>query len=618
VYGRLTLLALAEAARAGDDQLTQVLRHHHPLLRWWLRRRIGDTIRWADLAVVDRSDRAHVLRLAFLREAHLLSEIDYEDRAAVARRFVAGIAEFGQRARRPWRLPLLLLGAAGCFFLVLKATPRAAATRFSPLDSPLGNTLGTTVPEYAVEVLRASRFASEVSEDLPRSTDRATELRDRALTALRAHEAPELARDLTALLDSHDAVAVSPRGALPTEALHALSGALQRFNARLHQQERPYFLDMLRDRAAGTLLISYYVLRETVVRAEEDSFRLVRVKRLDSLRRRPVLLGYTRAELNAAVVLLDMLEHQLLTVVFPALAPEGTFELMDVDSLEAEEGWPQALVTRATEVIREDFHPSRFSNAAAVTRLASLLARRQEIVTTLPSAPTPAEALESRSADVAAAPSRLLLHPDFGRWEGRASRAVLRTWAEIERELDTEDMRRTFAEVVDRFAVAVDHHEVQHQIDFRRGLIPVPPELRELLGVPETIDLRPASVAVRCRDELSAILSSVASADDMPRTILTLALEPVYNRALWATPHAVAAAVMLEGLAQELGEGPGEPMTSPTGVDRRRATELYVSIMHHDERALVLAARRLWERFFQARFPHSEFAPWKVWAEWNP
>ncbi|HMI84167.1 MAG TPA: hypothetical protein VK550_08725 [Polyangiaceae bacterium] len=609
---------MAEAARAGDDQLTQVLRHRHPFIRWWLRRTIGDCIRWADLAVADRSDRSHVLRLAFLCEARLLDDIDCEDRTAVARRFVAATADLDESPSRPWTLPLFLLGTAGFLLLALTAMPRAKGARFSPLDAPLGATLGTTVPEYAVEVLRASRFASEISEDLPRSTDRATELRDRALKVVQGSEDPVLALDLTALLDSYDAVAVSPRGALPTEALHALSGALQRLNARLHQHGRPFFLDMLRDRAAGTLLLSYYVLRETVIRAEGDSFRLVRVRRLDSLRRDPLLVGYTRAEINTAVVLLDMLERQLLTVVFPALARGGTPELVDLASLEVEEEWPEALAKRAAEIMREDLRPSRFSNGAGMARLASLLARRRQIVANLAPDAAFRDSFEVRSDDSAVPPSRLLLHPDLEKWKGRAPRAVLRAWEEIEGELDTDAMRRTFAEIVDRFAVAVDMHEIQHQIDFRRGLIPVPPELRELLGVPETVDLRPTSLAVRCRDELSAILSSVASADEMPRTHLTLALEPVFNRALWATPHAVSAAVILEGLAQELGEPPGEPMTSPGGVDRRRATELYLAIMRHDEHALILAARRLWERFFQARFPRAEFAPWRVWEAWNP
>jgi hypothetical protein len=242
-------------------------------------------------------------------------------------------------------------------------------------------------------------------------------------------------------------------------------------------------------------------------------------------------------------------------------------------------------------------------------RLTALLGRRQQLFGIFRAASPRSAALPPLG--------RLVAGADLDGLEGRVPRGLLREWAGIDAELDGAPMRRVFAELVERFAGVVDRHEVEHQIDFRRGLIPVPAPLRELLGVAETVDLAPTSAAVRCRDELSAILASIASAPAMPRTVLTIALEPVFNRTLWSTPHALAGTVILDGLASALGASASAPMASTAGFNRRSATELYLAVMRHGEGEIVTAARSLWERLFDATLPAPELEPWREATVWD-
>jgi hypothetical protein len=604
----LALDALAQAAEAGDDTIARhVLERADPAVRWLIRRKVQDEIRWAELAVIDRGDRPHVLRLAFLREACLLDDVDLEDRATVAERFTHARKGLPPRRwHRRWGLSLVILAGATIVGLALR---RGTRHRFTPLEAPLGAAFGEVMPAYVLEVLRSTREAPELPEDQPRATDRATELRERTIDEVRHHSDPELATDMTVVLDAYDAVATSPRGRLPTHELEMLASSLQQLNADLRRRREPFFVDTMQDPGAGMLLISYYIDRETTVRAEGAPFRLVRVQRLDSWNRAPALVGYTRAELNTALVLLDMVERQLVDIVIPALAPGGAAELVDAASMELDPSWPHGLEERAREIFRSDLRTSRFSDPAAMLRLVAVLSRRQQLFRIFGAAALGDVALRP--------PARLVTHANVDALEGKVPRSQIREWREIEEELDGAPMRRAFTELREPFARVVDRHEAQHQIDFRRGLIPVPLALRELLGVEETADLPPTSPAVRCRDELSAVLASIAGAPEMSRTVLTIALEPVFNRMLWSTPHAFAAAVILDGLARELGEVSSEPMAAKGGFDRKPAAALYLAVVRHPEDQIVAAARALWERLFEARFPAPEIDPWKVSKEWE-
>jgi hypothetical protein len=92
----LVLDALAEGAAAGEDHVARhSLRGIDPAIRWRVRQRVVARVRVASASVADSSDRAHVLRLAFLGEAGC-DDVDFEDRVQVLAAFEKAS---GQRPR---------------------------------------------------------------------------------------------------------------------------------------------------------------------------------------------------------------------------------------------------------------------------------------------------------------------------------------------------------------------------------------------------------------------------------------------------------------------------------------------------------------------------------------
>jgi hypothetical protein len=92
MFHRTTLAALALAARGGEDHLARrALSQVDPIVALVCRARVAGAIEAASALVADRSDRPHVLRLAYVREAGSLGELDHEDRASVARAFDASV-----------------------------------------------------------------------------------------------------------------------------------------------------------------------------------------------------------------------------------------------------------------------------------------------------------------------------------------------------------------------------------------------------------------------------------------------------------------------------------------------------------------------------------------------
>jgi hypothetical protein len=212
---------------------------------------------------------------------------------------------------------------------------------------------------------------------------------------------------------------------------------------------------------------------------------------------------------------------------------------------------------------------------------------------------------------------RVVSRSDMSVLEGRVPGSELRAWQDINDELDSEPMREAFDELLERYSEQVDRHEIQHQIDFRRGLVVVPAPLREILRMPDTMDVEPWSPAARSREELSAELASIGTTEKGATTALVLSQEPLFDRSMWGTPHAFGAAVILTSLATELGIDAGGPLFAHGQFDRRRAKELLFSIAEQPKDAIAAAARSAYQRLFGVLPPRLEFDPWKVAPAWR-
>ena len=187
---------------------------------------------------------------------------------------------------------------------------------------------------------------------------------------------------------------------------------------------------------------------------------------------------------------------------------------------------------------------------AALAEIAGLLANRSDLLATLRRA-------VAWSDESISAPKRLVNSARFEELEGRVARGLLDDWRSTNDTLAEPRLREASDAYLSDLASIVGRHEIQHQVDFRAGIIPIPADLRETLGARDGMDLAPTSQEARCRDELSAELAAIASTPTLASTALALAVIPVFDQHAWGSPYAYVGASILTALGRELG-GSGE------------------------------------------------------------
>jgi hypothetical protein len=594
----LVLDALAEGAAAGEDHVARhSLRGIDPAIRWRVRQRVVARVRVASASVADSSDRAHVLRLAFLGEAGC-DDVDFEDRVQVLAAFEKASGQ-RPRPRRFWfaslALAVLILLASSA--IVWQFRPRPPP--WSPLASPEGEALGADLTAYVSAVYRKKKPSGEAAPETPDAS------RAHLLGGVERGLGATARDDIDRLLQRYERVVTDE----PSDEAeyHELTASLTAVNARFRTARAPYFLDFISDPGWGPILISSYVAKERAASAEEASVRLLRVQRLDNINRSLAAVGYTRPQLGAALVTLDMIEREIVTVVAPALVDKGKAGLADEEARDQRAAWVEPLERRAGEVMRRDYASFR---TPAIDRVIERIVRRDELFWGFRRATVHTGVITYR-------PLTLVARGSIDVLKDRMPDSELREWGAINEELDEDASRAAFMELMERSAARVDRHELQHQIDFRRGLVAVPKELRVLLRMPETMDVGPWSNAARCRDELSADLAAVAAAGDQAGTALVLTASSLFDQGSWGAPHAFGAAVILAEVGRELGHDPGEPFYAARQFDRSRAAALFLKIADSAPRAIADAARRAYGRLFGMEVPAVDWGPWQVAREWR-
>jgi hypothetical protein len=590
VFRRTALAALARAANAGEDHVArEELAGADPLVAWWVRKRIDRHVRWAVSGLLDASDRAHVLRLAYLREAGEAGDVDWNDRAAVREHFERLEADRRPPSRR-WRITpavlvsLVVLG--GAVFGILHRPPR-----FDPRTDRVGHALGEDLTDFVVAVFRA-RESDEGADVTP--VDRA---RQRTVADLSSALGAGAAAALDALLRAYGAAATAR--SYDAAVADATTASLQRFNGALREGKAPYLLDVMPDTGRGPLLVSYYAPKACTARARGHDVAIVRVQRLDSLNRVFAMAGYTSPRLGVALVALDMIERDAIGLMAPALSEGATAPLVDVETRRHEPPWARPLEQRAAEVMRSE--AAAAYSSAELSALLRLLAERR--------------ALYARwSETIAPAAGRLLplMHlverDPLDALQGMAAPSELRAWVDVNDKLDEAPARRAFGALLDVMARRIDRHELQHQIDFRGGLLGVPAEVRTIFGMPDTLDVSPGDNAARVRDELSAELAVLASGGAVAGTYFVLGTQPFFDRDLWVTPYAHVGAILLFAVARELGADARLPYRGGA-LDREAGAELFQLTVGRPNRELAGAAGRAYARIFGTDLPEVELGP---------
>lgn len=361
--------------------------------------------------------------------------------------------------------------------------------------------------------------------------------------------------------------------------------------------------------SAIPLLLSFYVERERRVDAEGRSIRVVHLWRLDDLRVRQGYLGYTRPHTPAALVLLDQVEEDLIGDVLPALPPGEAMEFVDFATRHRDEPWVAPVENAAAEAVRRHFAAMPEEQRRRHEAVAALLAERRKLVQQWQ---LTIRALGERLL----VPRRLIPEADYlSDLELKVPRDQLRKWEELHEQLLEQRHLAAFHQLRDNYVNGVERHEVQHRIDYARDLFAVPPVLVDRLGIENPLAAGPSTLAGRSRDELSAYLATIGSAQPTPLLELALLCRHLFDERSLGGPYSYAALGAFESLARELGIA--SVALEKAVLRRPDFADLVIKVLAHDGAELRDAAARVYEKQYEATLltpkllDQKDFAPWR-------
>lgn len=527
-----------------------------PLLRAWLRRRVRRLLRRVELETAS-TDAGHRLRLAYLFGAG--QKVDDPENVEQVREAAAKLRAPESLGRTgPWLVSalaaLLLVCLVGGFFAQRALRP------YAPRETPAGALLGDKLAEHALALSRGDAAAvTRAEQEL---------LGPGASVALGSDAAGRLRNLLGSMRALHASQESEDRARI--EAFQSASTSLTR---ALEAQHLPFFIDAeVRFKPRPQPLpMSYYVQREARAVVAGQPYRVVRLWRLDEIGVQQGALGFTRPHTPAAIVLLDQVESDLIRYILPAAAPLGQVELTDDLTREKGERWTLELEAAATKAVGAHFHAVGGSVESDAIRIGTLLSRRRKLVRKW------AALLRGQGLELAQ-PVWLFPAVDYAKeLELRIPRTDLDDWNELHDELR---LRLPGFEVLrDRFVQGVERHEVQHRVEYARGLVPVPKLLCDVLGIENALDAPYGTLAARSRDEAAAYLAEVARPGDSPLLDLVLLSHFMLDRDQLGSPYSYAALQVYASIGRALG------IDVDAALGRSISREAFASL-----------ARAVWER----------------------
>lgn len=592
---RAALAALSAAIEGGRPELARrELRRFDPLI--WLRGRrlLSSALDRAHLGT-NVHDALHLARIAFLNVAKGSPESDFDDVAAIAAEQQAFAATVAVPRRGPWLTVSLvvLLAASAAGALVAWRLTRP----FDPRTSPDGRALSEHLTRFVI----ANSRADLALRDQARASATGPAVR-KALGAAPTDRLGEL-MDAAAALDT------------TRESGDRLTLAAASLNRALFEQKRPYFVDTdvlpgpVKPQAA---LLGFYVERESLIQSGSETHRVVHLWRLDHLNLVQGYIGYTRPSMPAATVLLDQVEADLVRYVLPALADGQPMSLVDeAIELEAEsrgQSWVSSVNTRGGELVRGYFAATELGRDPAVRRVGELLARRRALV-------------ESWRKDLAGlghvlrVPERLVPEADYAQdLSLRVPRAQLGEWDSLHAALLEPAPTVAFRRLRDFYVASVERHEVQHRIDFARGLFPIPEILCKQLGVDDPLDSPEGSLRARAREELSAYLASVIASTHSPVLELVLLSRHVFVSRGGTYWHAALA--VFRGIGLELGLDV-DGIIGRGVIRAERFAKLWAAVLEKPPAELRSAAERFYRQAHGAPLATAEALSRTDHREWR-
>lgn len=530
-----------------------------------------------------KADTAHVARIARLAALGRTEGLALDDEAAVRAAYAA------LPAPPERKLPAVTLGVL-CALVVLGLVGigvKIALRPFAADKSALGASFAQRFGGHVADVANGKRPSPEEGLDRVFPGRALPEPVRPAMSALFAAQL-EAAHDPTRMSD-----------------LYARTRDVNQAFMLTHE---PYYLDA-RYYQRSPLLYAFYKERED--EAEAPGYakeRVVFLWRLDRLNLSKAALGYTHREADAALVLYDQIEEELIVRVLPGLAEGEKVELVDDDSRDSNKAWQSDIESRSARMVRESFAAA--ADRAELVELGTLLARRRAILRKWK------VELATQNATLNE-PRRLVPEADYlTELRLRVPTESRHEWESIHDRLTSRRVLATFEALRDRFAEDVARHEAQHRFDGQRTAscetdkpcdsLVIPDAVRRRVGPEAGVKVPLGSMPSRVRSETSAYLAEMTRPGGMPKMTLLGLLPTVLDRRAWGDVYCNTTLVLLDVLAEELKLGTGDesmPLVVRGAVQRGAVSSLVVLLFDKPDAELAAAAGRAWARLFGAPLP---------------
>jgi hypothetical protein len=594
---RLALFALARGVEHGQSQHAfAALKGFDPVLRLAARGKIRGALSRARL-MTNQQDEAHQMRLAFIELSGRTLVADFDDVEAVQAEQTSAAAALVPPRRGPW----LTLGVSIAVALAaVAAVLTFRLTRpFDPRATAGGEVFGKDVPDFVVALSRDD--AAKIAEARARATGAAPK---KAL-------GEPVVQSLDRLLDA--TVGLRAAGLEDPKARDAYDSSTAGLNRALAEQNRPYFVDadiFGTAQAVSPLLLGFYVQSEAQVQSGTSSDRVVHLWRLDKLNLNQHYYGYTRPSTPAAIVLLDQIESDLVRDVLPALPASESMHLVDEETEIQNPPWVAKVNERGAKLVREYFSTVPEGRDASVQKVGELLARRRALVAKW-------RTELAGLGHILVVPERLVPEADYAEELSlRVPRAGLHEWDALHDELLTRANLSAFERLRNHYVASVERHEVQHRLDYRRDLVPVPSLLAELLGVENPLDAPYGTRPARARDEMSAFLASVIDSGPSPALELALMARHVFAKHSLGNAYSYAVLGAFIGIAREL-KIDTERLIGWRRIRRENAAALFLALTERPPDQIRKAARRFYHASYGQPLPAVKTTSKKENASWR-
>ncbi len=485
---------------------------------------------------------------------------------------------------------LVVAGAAALTLALATGGDEPPHVAGATMDEAAETAFADAITDWVVGLDRYARRRAE-RDDVATARAELAAFEARVLAPeVRAFFGPDASEALGDLIEAARTLAVSQRFERDDEAFGA---AILAANHAFARSARAYFFDghgaRYPDGRVETRVFLFRVAarRRWVDDAAGVSVDAVHLRRLDRVNLVQLLIGYTSRRMDVAVVLLDKVEEILVQSLLPSLptGAERPVRFGDDVGDGATADFAKLGGAAIRDVVSRAF-PDAFARLAAVGR--ALAARNAAFAE-----------VELRPPTGLRIPATSRAHVDAALTASGRTRV-----ADAEAQLALPDIEAAALALLARSSLGVEHHEVQHRLDYALGDAFAPPaELLALVGVSsDAVTHDERDPGMHSAYELSAYTAELARDPAWALVNLQSLIEQSLDG---DSDEFRASQLLLGGLQEVLAVEPRVPLVGllPGEPTRVALTRALLAIAPRGADAIANGARALFERWFGRPVP---------------